>query len=164
VLVGNSLGGWVALRAYLERPEAVLGIALVASAGLVGMPTRPPKLPFGPGRSNLIETLLSSVFHDPGAVASEAREALIAGAFAPGLLTLNPEGTLASTDLARIRCPVSVLWGREDRILPVCWADRFADALPLVKRRVIDQCGHLPQLEKPGVFNPELVAFCRVFG
>lgn len=163
LLVGNSLGGWVALRAYLERPEHILGICLIASAGLTGMPTQPEKLPFGSGARGLVDTLLEAVFFDPGRVAPEARQALIGGLFAPALLRLSSEGALSEADLRRIRCPVLILWGREDRILPLRWADHFAAGLPMHKLLTLPRCGHLPQLEFPVEINRELLAFAKVF-
>lgn len=163
ILVGNSLGGWVALRAYLSRPEMVLGICLVASAGLKGMPTRPPKMRLNPGQNNLLDTLLQAVFFAPQHILPTAREALMRGIFTPALLKLVPDGLLYPADLMEIQCPISIIWGEEDQILPVTWADQFARSLPFYKKLVIPQCGHLPQLEHPERFNRELLAFAKVF-
>ncbi|WP_187293831.1 alpha/beta fold hydrolase [Gloeobacter kilaueensis] len=163
VLVGNSLGGWVALQAYLHRPDRVLGICLVASAGLAGMPVRPPKLRLAPGASNLLEMLLASVFHHPERIDPLVQQSVLGGIAAPALLRLAPEGTLSPADLRRVRCPVLILWGENDQILPVHWAESFARHLGAYKKTILPDCGHLPQIECAERFNRELIAFTGVF-
>jgi pimeloyl-ACP methyl ester carboxylesterase len=163
LLVGNSLGGWVALRAYLERPQMVLGICLVAAAGLEGMPTRPEKLTLGPSGVDLVGGLLATAFYRPEALSEEVRGSFWRGVIAPALLRLSPQGLLDSAALARVRCPVLIAWGTEDRILPVSWAEKFARSLPLHKLAVLPDCGHLPQLECPDAFHHELLPFAEVF-
>ncbi len=163
LLVGNSLGGWVALEAYLARPSQVLGICLVASAGLEGMPIVPAKLQLQPGRGDLIEILLETVFHKPSALSPEVRQVFLANMLTPALLRLSGATAIPTRTLRQIRCPVLILWGLEDRILPVEWADVFAAALPSYKKVVLPSCGHLPQLECPDAFNRELLAFAELF-
>ncbi|MBC8122212.1 MAG: alpha/beta fold hydrolase [Gemmatimonadaceae bacterium] len=163
VLVGSSLGGWVALQAYLARPNQVRGICLIASSGLEGMPLRPARLSLRPGKSDLETMLLEAVFYNPRALTPSVRRDFWRGAFAPALLRLIPQGILSAAQLEQVRCPVLIVWGAEDKILPLEWAATFANHLPQAKTVVIERCGHLPQLECPDALIQELLAFVGIF-
>ena len=54
--------------------------------------------------------------------------------------------------LGGIRTPTLVVWGREDAIIPVSVADRYARAIPGATARVLERCGHLPEMERPEDF------------
>jgi pimeloyl-ACP methyl ester carboxylesterase len=60
--------------------------------------------------------------------------------------------------LHRIDVPVKIIWGREDRILPVAFVDEFKRLMPKAQIHIVDNAGHLPHAEKPDQFV-ELV--CR---
>ncbi len=62
-------------------------------------------------------------------------------------------GLLVLDRLATLRRPPLIIWGREDRIIPVDHASRAARVLPHARVHVIDRCGHWPQLERPEEFN-----------
>ena len=51
--------------------------------------------------------------------------------------------------LPRIQAPTLVLWGDDDRWIPIAHADRFVAAIPGARKVVIPACGHVPQEEKP---------------
>jgi pimeloyl-ACP methyl ester carboxylesterase len=48
-----------------------------------------------------------------------------------------------------VRVPTLIIWGRNDRWVPVADADRFASAIPAARKVVLEECGHLPQEERP---------------
>jgi pimeloyl-ACP methyl ester carboxylesterase len=52
-----------------------------------------------------------------------------------------------------------VVWGREDELLPVSMGEKLRDGIPGAKLAVFDQCGHVPQLEKPADFNRAVLDF-----
>jgi pimeloyl-ACP methyl ester carboxylesterase len=52
-----------------------------------------------------------------------------------------------------------VLWGREDGLTPLAMGKAFAEDIPGAQMVVIEQCGHVPQLEKPAEFNAALLKF-----
>jgi pimeloyl-ACP methyl ester carboxylesterase len=54
--------------------------------------------------------------------------------------------------LHRIDVPVKIIWGEEDRILPVAYARELGKLMPRAQVEIIPQCGHLPQAEKPDLF------------
>jgi pimeloyl-ACP methyl ester carboxylesterase len=58
-----------------------------------------------------------------------------------------------------VHAPTLVLWGRDDALIPLATAERFQKAIPGAKLVVFDQCGHIPQIEKPQEFNKALLEF-----
>ena len=168
-VVGHSLGGAVALRLALRRPEAVSALVLAAAAG-ISSATRSaryaltitgilkPGRKIAPHRGRVARSALLKrvVFarwgaSDPDALPPELVEALLAGP-ARHTDTLSAAKALVRDDLRpeleHVRCPVLVLWGARDNQLPVDDAFDYARRLraPL---RVIADCGHLLIVERP---------------
>ena len=54
--------------------------------------------------------------------------------------------------LPRVTNPTLLLWGREDRIVPVVCGEQYRRLLPNATLTVLDHCGHMPQLEHPDAF------------
>jgi pimeloyl-ACP methyl ester carboxylesterase len=61
--------------------------------------------------------------------------------------------------LAEIACPTLIVWGAEDKVVPVRDADEFARLIPNARKVVWSQTGHVPMLERPAAFNRLLEAF-----
>jgi pimeloyl-ACP methyl ester carboxylesterase len=61
--------------------------------------------------------------------------------------------------LHRIATPTLVLWGREDKLIPCAYAERFREMIPHARVRVFDACGHLPHVEKTDEYVSEIIAF-----
>lgn len=168
-VVGYSLGGVVALRLAVERPEAVSALALIASAGIVSLTPR----------ARVWLDVLSAI--RPGRLVARAREAvarrpnLRAGVFGywgavdpralspeavDGFLAAQPEHedvetasrVLSREDprayMGRVRCPAFVLWGARDRLVPLDDGIEYARGLP-APLRVVPAAGHLVVGEYP---------------
>ena len=168
-VVGHSLGGVVALRLALRRPDDVRALVLAGSAGIRSATTR-VRLAVTmvslvrPGRylaayrglvarSPVLRTLAFGHWGaaDPLALSDAAVEGFLAGtrlhtdtlSAAEALVLDDPR-----EDLERLRCPVLILWGARDNQLPMADAFEYARRLraPL---RVIADCGHLLIGERP---------------
>ena len=156
-LVGLSLGGWIAAEIAVRCTARLATLTLVDAAGiyLPGVPQSDPFL-----RSE--EQRIRDNFVDQ-AVA----EAVIARALAPEMEDVNLKNRTTTARLAwqprahdphlpkwlhRIDVPVKLIWGREDRILPVGFVDEYRRLLPNAKIRILDNCGHLPHAEKVDEF------------
>src|SRR5258708_32984409 len=74
-------------------------------------------------------------------------------------MLLAPEGELLWDALPTIKAPVLIVWGRQDRTIPVRHAYRAAQRLPSAEVVIYDECGHLPMYEKADDFNRALTAF-----
>ncbi len=71
-------------------------------------------------------------------------------AFAEEWLPGGQQRVVLSDALARLKLPVQIVWGREDRIIPVTHAEALASRVPI---HILEQTGHLPQMEKAGEVN-----------
>lgn len=168
-VVGHSLGGAIALRLAIRRPEAVSALVLAGAAG-ISSATRnaryaltitgivKPGRKIAPHRARVAESPLLKrlVFGrwgaaDPPALGPDLVEALLAGP-ARHTDTVSAARALVRDDLRpdleHVRCPALVLWGARDNQLPVEDAFEYARRLraPL---RVIADCGHLLTAERP---------------
>ncbi len=179
-LVGNSMGGATAVGVAAARPEAVTALVLVDSAGfnlatedrpwilrLAGSGPIAPVLERLPIRRPLLRIGLRQVFHDPALITEERFDEYLAPLLRPGALTSMRSLLLARTrDAAafpelvlRVRAPALVIWCREDRWIPVEQADRFVEAIPGSRKVVLEDCGHLPQEERPADVERLLAEF-----
>jgi pimeloyl-ACP methyl ester carboxylesterase len=169
-VVGNSMGGAVATIMAGERPERVGALALLDAAPLELSPSQRPWVlrlagfRYGgllidrlPVRGLLVRRALNQVFHDPSLVTAERYDEYLAPLVRPGamasmrslLLTRTSEGARLREAAGRVKAPTLVVWGREDRWVPVAQADRYAAAIAGARKVVLDDCGHLPQEERP---------------
>jgi len=183
-LVGHSLGGGVALRVILDDPGRVDRLILLSSAGIgreVSLPLRIASLPcfdrifFKPPLPVFTRFLHRLVF-DPATITGEFARlyyemffqpssvraftgilrsiATLRGA-RPGVLEPIREG------LGTITAPTLVLWGRQDRILPVNQALDAAGRIPGARLHVFEHCGHMPNVEYPEEFNRLVLDFLK---
>jgi len=167
-LVGNSLGGGVAVVLAATHPERVDRLVLIDPVGFNLAPEDRPALlrlagwkPMArliealPVRRALVTVALRQVFHDDRLVTRERVDEYVAPLLRPGAVAAA-QGLLASGDdlglpglVAQVRAPTLVIWGREDRWIPVEQADRFLAAIPGSRKVLIDGCGHMPEEERP---------------
>ncbi|HSS81983.1 MAG TPA: alpha/beta fold hydrolase [Gaiellaceae bacterium] len=178
-VVGHSLGGAIALRLAIRRPEAVSSLVLAAAAG-ISSATRSaryaltitgilkPARKIAPHRGRVAQSALLKqlVFgrwgaSDPPALAPAVVEAFLEGP-AWHTDTLSASRALVRDDLRldldRVRCPALVLWGARDNQLPIGDAFEYARRLhaPL---RVIADCGHLLIGERPEACADAIAGF-----
>jgi pimeloyl-ACP methyl ester carboxylesterase len=168
-VVGHSLGGVVALRTALRRPDLVTGLVLVSGAGISSATAAAeralllvallrPGRRIAPwrraiGRSPVLKRLAFSYWFasDPLGLSERSVDGFLVGHLwhsdiGSAWRALVREDVRA--DLEGVRCPALVLWGAEDNQLPLDDAFDYARRLraPL---RVIPDCGHLPIGERP---------------
>jgi len=168
-LIGNSLGGAVASVVAAEHPQRVERLVLIDSAGFNFSHRRRPALlrlvgavPGAllerlPVRRALTRAALRQVFLDQSKVTEERVEEYVAPLLRPGavrslqaLLSSGEAETPAFAELlSRISAPTLILWGKEDRWVPVADADRFGAAIEGSRTIILKRCGHLPQEERP---------------
>lgn len=182
VLVGHSMGGVVTTEAMLEAPEAFAGGCLVAAAGpgatrtpeaaeefaqrLVSLyQARPAPDPSRSlSRRRLKTAQLAPFIAHPGQLGSEILwELLTWGARPPGLAQAALAlGRLDGRDaLSGIERPVLLLWGTRDLLVPLRVAYAYQRRLPDSELVVLQDTGHMVQMERPGRFNREVEEFVR---
>lgn len=180
VLVGNSMGGYVAAEVAISAPEAVERLMLVSSAGISQREhprdqiLRVAKILMLATRSSarqrrayaarpaLRHWLLNMVVRHPARLQPDtAFEGLLKGANKPGfydaLVTCLDYDFLDR--LPQIGCPTRVVWGSQDAIISVRDADTFVEAIPGSHKLVMEDTGHVPMIERPVTFNDQLEEF-----
>jgi pimeloyl-ACP methyl ester carboxylesterase len=180
-LVGNSMGGAVAFTAAVSQPERTRSLALVAGGGVgtdVALFLRLCTLPGVPtlsrlfGRPEQARDVLRTCFYDarriPETLYLEAERYGFASfgefvnALRSGVTIFGVRQSLREywVGLAsRFAGPVLVVWGREDRVLPVEHVAEAEDVMPQARVELIDRCGHLPQVERTDAFLGALLPF-----
>jgi pimeloyl-ACP methyl ester carboxylesterase len=176
-LVGNSLGGSLALLLAREAPARFPALVLLAPAAAL---SRVPWI-FYPLRLPLLGPVLARICGPwilPGALrlAYHRRDLITPEVVAGYAPTLRPlANRLALQQLAcqvdywppsrveallrEIHQPVCLIWGEEDRILPPAQARWVAARLPQAEMHLLPQVGHAPQEEVPEVVNEIIIAF-----
>ncbi len=176
VLVGSSMGGLLAALLASRLPD-VLGAALIAPAGGPIPFVKRQVASFFVSEARLrdvsergLRLAMNQYFHRP----IPELEALVARGLSiargegwPLYCRALSRGAKAAIaydvlpHLAAIRCPVLLLWGREDRVCPVSWAEAFERRLARRRTHIIDGCGHFPSLERPDEVELALATWLR---
>ena len=156
-LIGNSLGGHVALMYTLTQPQRVANLVLTGSSGLfesgmgIGFPRR--------GDYNYIRERVEFTFYSPKTATKELVDEVFE--------TVNDsQKALRIIQIARaaqrqnmramirkITCPTLLVWGLNDNITPPDVAHEFNRLIPHSKLHFIDHCGHAAMMEQSERFN-----------
>ena len=181
-IVGHSLGGGIALQLTLQFPEAVDKLVLVCSAGLGKEATLVLRITAVPLLGELLtrpslngtRRLLKEFVKDPAFLTDDFvdlsyRMAALPGAQQAVLKTLRSAGNLFGQyddtyrpivdNLGSIQSPVLIIWGRQDRVLPVAHGQAAVTGLPNASLKILEDCGHLPMLEQTRMFNESILSF-----
>jgi pimeloyl-ACP methyl ester carboxylesterase len=155
--VASSLGGWTALEMAVRDTSRVASLVLVGPAGISVPGVQPADIFLW---SN--EELVRNLFYD-----AKLAEARLAEPVTPESIDIALKNRHTSARLAweprlhdphlakwlhRIDVPMKIIWGKEDRLLPVAFAQEFKRLIPHAALHIVEGAGHLPQAEKPDLF------------
>jgi pimeloyl-ACP methyl ester carboxylesterase len=162
-LLGNSLGGHIALVYTLHNPSRVSQLVLTGSSGLFedGMGGSFPKR----GDYNFVRERVGYTFYDPAVATAELVDEVFAvtNSNAKCLRMISIARSAQRHNLARelhrVAVPVLLLWGLNDTITPPSVAHDFARLLPQATLCFLDHCGHAPMMERSLAFNRYLKQF-----
>ena len=157
ILLGNSLGGHIALYYAKLFPKNILGMILTGSSGLYenAMGGTFPRR----GDYEYVKKKVQDVFYDDAIATKEIVDETFE--------TINDRSKLIRTlalaksairhnmakDLPKMKMPVCLVWGKNDTVTPPDVADEFNTLLPNSELFWIDKCGHTPMMEHPNQFN-----------
>ncbi len=165
VLLGNSLGGHIALYYIKHYPQDVSALVLTGSSGLYenSMGNNYPRR----GDKGFVRAKTQEVFYDK----SIATEELVDQVYD----VINDRNTLVKTlaiaksavrhnmanDLPNMQQPTCLIWGKNDTVTPPDVAEDFHRLLPDSDLFWVDKCGHAPMMEHPEEFNNTLEAWFK---
>jgi pimeloyl-ACP methyl ester carboxylesterase len=162
-LLGNSLGGHVALVHTLKHPERIKTLTLTGSSGLFenGMGDTYPKR----GDKEYIRKKTELTFYDPAMatddlvnevfeITNNRIKVIKIIALAKSAIRNN-----LGEELNQIKQPTLLIWGQNDTITPPFVAEEFHKLIPNSELHFIDKCGHAPMMEVPQAFNNILEEF-----
>lgn len=156
-LLGNSLGGHVALVHAAEHPEKIKSVTLAGSSGLYEnafggtFPRREDK--------KYLREKIALTFYDPDIVTDElvdeCHEAVNNRNKVLRILSIAKSAIRhnMASELPNYKMPFCLIWGKNDTITPPEVADEFHANLPDSDLYWIDKCGHAPMMEHPNTFN-----------
>jgi pimeloyl-ACP methyl ester carboxylesterase len=162
-LLGNSLGGHVALVYILKHPERVKSLTLTGSSGLFenAMGDSYPKR----GDYEYIKNKTAQTFYDPAVATPELVDEVFE--ITKNRIKVIKIIALAKSairhnlgeELNQIQQPTLLIWGKNDIVTPPFVAEEFKKLIPNSQLHFIDKCGHAPMMEVPIEFNSILEKF-----
>jgi pimeloyl-ACP methyl ester carboxylesterase len=168
-LVGNSMGAGVALYTAAKFPQMVDRIVLADGGGFRSPSGRPAAAtPEALHRRQIQNSVTRDetreffriLFHDKSLVTDKMVDDQLAlrlrAAFTITKVQEAGEkglGSLTEADVRAVKAPTLIVWGKYDELADPAGADRLEAAIPGSKKVIVDNCGHMPQLEKAAEFN-----------
>lgn len=165
-VAGISMGGWIVARLAAEHPELVDRLVLVSAAGMRPQDEQPiPAAALLPHDEDGVRRLAATVRHKPPAMPSFlVRDVLRRRMGDEWIIRRALESMRKGSDwlngrLAGARMPTLVVWGRQDRLIPVTYAAPLQAELEDAKLVVLDGCGHVVIADCPEAFDRAFLAF-----
>jgi len=159
IIVGNSLGAWVALLFARQHPDRVARLVLVNGGALVG---DRPDLSLTPKTRQEAAALMTQLRDEkaqpiPGFVLDDVVRQAQTGPLARLAQTAGEMGQyLLDGKLGDIKAPVDLIWGESDKLFSLAYARRMMTQLPAARLVTIPGCGHVPPQECPSRFGSTL--------
>jgi len=177
VLVGNSMGGQIALQAYMKYPERVSALVLIDSGGCPGsvhfLLFRLLKIPvIGDVTMSFltrssVRYALEEIIKDGTIITSNtvdyyynvyktANARRIPSIVVRNMIRDEPH---IYSKLGSIKCPVAVIWGAQDNVIPPFYAGLFKNSILNAEVTIVPDAGHMPQVERAKTVNDIISRF-----
>ena len=172
-VVGNSLGGAVAIGLALDYPELVEQLILMAPGGMsereeyLQMPGMQKKFEIYMSQGELNAENMRELFefglvYDPKYVTDElvAERSYIMSLMNPHVM-MTMDIPYLPDRLPELKCPILVFWGANDNMMPDSGLLATAKKCPHMKMIVLSECGHWAMVEHEALFNRECIEFLQ---
>ena len=164
ILGGFSMGGWVADRIALDRPSHVTRLMLFDAAGLAFTPSFPAVL-FTPGTNQQVDQFMALVGAPslPGFIKAD----FIRNTERNGWVVKRAWDSMMSghdfldQQFGTLKMPMLIVWGREDKVIPVSVAESMHRLAPQSRLHVYDGCGHIAPSACSEKIAPTVLAFLK---
>ncbi len=151
-LIGNSMGGWVAAKYAAQNPRSVERLILINPAGVYYPGVERLQQLFDIKTSSDVRTLVDTMWYRYPwyfrpfipAIRNDLVERNV-----PEFVDQITREDFLEEELGTLTMPVTVLWGREDKLLSPITIDVLKKFIPHLEVKFIDWCGHVPQMERP---------------
>jgi pimeloyl-ACP methyl ester carboxylesterase len=167
--IGFSMGGWLAAEMIATCPHAFSKLMLVDAAGIkpvngeiadifIITPTQVDELTFhDPNQAPEYDQLYRQIpTPEQQNMAERSREMAVRVCWKPYMYDPRLPALLE-----RVKIPTRIVWGREDRLVPLECAGLYQKAIRGSELVIIDNCGHAPQIEKPADFVKTALEFLQ---
>jgi pimeloyl-ACP methyl ester carboxylesterase len=157
IIMGNSLGGHIALMYTLNNADKVKKLILTGSSGLFedSMGGSYPKR----GNYEYVKERVSYTFYDPNVATKELVDEIFETTNSiPKCLRIvaiakSAQRNNLAEEIPNIKIPTLLVWGLNDTITPPMVAHEFNRLIPNSTLRFVDKCSHVPMMEHPEKFN-----------
>ncbi|MEH0156660.1 alpha/beta hydrolase [Limibacter armeniacum] len=174
-LIGSSLGGWIAWEYALLCPSKVKQLVLISPAGFIDRESIP--LPFRMARTpfihhiikyainrSMLESFVKEVFYNQNKITNELVDRYFdlfskEGSAEAFYIFVNQNFHENTRFLKNILCPTLIIWGKEDKWIPVKNAHKFHHLIPNNHLVIYDFAGHIPMEEIPEETAEDLLEF-----
>ena len=161
VVIGNSVGGWIAAELALLAPPELGGIVLVGAGGIEVPGQTIPDI------SKLtLDQVMALSYHnpqpfriDPTKMTDDQRAVIASNRAALTLYAPDSTDPSLKSRLANVRVPTLVLSGASDRVIPPEFGRAFASAIPGAEFQLLPDTGHVAQLETPALVYEAVAKF-----
>ncbi len=168
-LVGNSLGGAIALKLALDYPKMVKSLIMMAPGGIEELPIyfampgiQKMMSDFAAGALDFdgMKRLLELLVHDPKHVTDELVHERLA------IVDVQPKEVLSTmqipnnaSQLSELDCPILGFWGMDDQFCPASGAQRYLENCSQTRFTMVTECGHWVMVEYADLFNKSCLDF-----
>lgn len=158
ILAGNSMGGWIATLYALDHPDKVARLVLEDSSGMAW----PITVPLFPKDREEAKAMMRAVNGPEDKTSDAVLDAFLARKDLPMSRFMMPDIVqhLLDTRLPKLAVPVTLIWGRDDGVLPLAYAEALQKAIAGSELRIIDGAAHIPHRQQPEKFVRCLKATC----
>jgi triacylglycerol lipase len=168
-LVGESLGGWISALYAVELSDGAHLIALdkLVLVDAAGLKQDAPIPNLNPSSLAAMRGVMEAVFYDTSWLNEDALRKVFTDklathdAYTVRSFLGNPMIATERLDdrMGKIKTPTLVVWGKQDKLLPIASGERYAAGIAGAKLVSFDKCGHVPPVEKTDEFVAALTAF-----
>jgi pimeloyl-ACP methyl ester carboxylesterase len=170
VLVGHSLGGWMAAEFAVTYPDRIAALALVNAAGFPFDTEEVPDFFAVAARGG--PEFAQMLFHKmdvaaaffPTEVTAEDRLRMVHELTSTARLGWHIwYETKLPRRLSRLTAPTLILWGAHERLFPVALARKYAAAIPGARLTILEDCGHMVPFENTAAFCQAIVELAELY-
>jgi pimeloyl-ACP methyl ester carboxylesterase len=168
-LVGESLGGWIAALYAVEVGSGahLMPVEKLVLVDAAGLKQNTPIPDLNPSSLGAMRGLMEAVFYDTSWLNEDALRKIftdklaVKDSYTVRSFLGNPAREKEQLDdrLGNIKAPTLVVWGKQDKLLPIASGERYAAGITGAKLVSFDKCGHVPPMEKTEEFVTAVTSF-----